>query len=69
MSIQDELRQVDEDLAKLRASTAELREQVGDMGPTDAAERSAMLQLADDNDELIAELEARREGLRKRLDG
>lgn len=69
MSIQDELRQVDEDLAKLRSATADLREQIGDMGPTDAAERSAMIYMADEQDGVIEELEARREGLLKRLNG
>lgn len=69
MSIQDELRQVDADLAKLREATADLRRQIGDMGPTDATERSAMIAMADEQDGVIAELEARRDDLAKRLNG
>ncbi|GAA2653969.1 MULTISPECIES: hypothetical protein [Nonomuraea] len=68
MSTQDELRQLEEDLARLKASTADLRSQISDMGATDAVERSAMLSMADEQDGLIAELESRRDELRSRLD-
>ncbi|MFE3451232.1 hypothetical protein ACFXJ8_20145 [Nonomuraea sp. NPDC059194] len=68
MSTQEELRQLEEDLAKLKASNADLRSQVSDMGATDAVERAAMLGMADEQDGLIAELEARRDELRSRLD-
>ncbi|NUR86751.1 MAG: hypothetical protein HOY71_21930 [Nonomuraea sp.] len=67
MSTKDELRQVEEDLARLKAATKDLREQVGDMGATDQVERSAMLQMADEQDELIADLERRRADLMQRL--
>ncbi|MFI6602218.1 hypothetical protein ACIBHX_38715 [Nonomuraea sp. NPDC050536] len=69
MSTRDELRQVDEDLAKLKAANRELRVQIGEIGATDLVERSAMIQMADEQDELIAELERRREGLLQRLGG
>ncbi|WP_157249200.1 hypothetical protein [Nonomuraea typhae] len=67
MTIKEELRHVEDDLARLRQSTRELREQIGDMGATDLVERSQMLELADDQDQIIAELEARRDGLLRRL--
>ncbi|AWS45963.1 hypothetical protein [Streptosporangium sp. 'caverna'] len=67
MSTQEELQQVDEDLARLRAEAAELRRQVGEMGPTDATERSSLINMADQQEALSAELEARREELLKRL--
>ncbi|WP_084964437.1 hypothetical protein [Thermoactinospora rubra] len=69
MSIQDELRQVDEDLAKLRASAADLREQISDMGPGDAVDRASMMTMAEEQERLIADLQARREQLQRRLDG
>jgi hypothetical protein len=67
MSTQEELQEIDEDLTRLRAEAAELRRQVGEMGPTDAAERSSLINLADQQEALSAELEARREELLKRL--
>jgi hypothetical protein len=68
MSTQEELQEIDEDLARLRAETAELRGQVGDIGPTDAVERSTLINMADEREARAAELEARREELLKRLD-
>jgi chromosome segregation ATPase len=55
----EELRLVEEDLARLRETAADLRRRIGerDEEPTDAAERSA----------LIDQLEARREELLRRL--
>ncbi|MEU7000975.1 hypothetical protein [Nonomuraea sp. NPDC046570] len=67
MSTEDELRQIEEDLARLKAAVADLRRQVGDMGATDAAERAAMLALADEQDGVITDLEARRDELRRRV--
>ncbi|MEV8632364.1 hypothetical protein AB0395_11980 [Streptosporangium sp. NPDC051023] len=69
MSIHEELRQVEEDLARLRSEASDLREQVGEIGPTDAAERSAMIAMADQQEALADELEERRENLRKRIAG
>ncbi|MDP9849990.1 hypothetical protein [Streptosporangium lutulentum] len=68
MSTQEELRQVEEDLARLRAEAAELRDQVGDLGPTDATERAMMINLADEQEERVAELESWRDELLKRLE-
>ncbi|MFF3440157.1 hypothetical protein [Streptosporangium sp. NPDC002721] len=67
MSLQDELRQVDEDLERLRAEVAELRRQVGEIGPTDSTERSMMINQADEQENLVGELEARRRDLLERL--
>ncbi|WP_329429073.1 hypothetical protein OG339_08230 [Streptosporangium sp. NBC_01495] len=67
MSLQEELRQVEEDLERLRAEVAELRVQVGEVGPTDAVERAMLINQADQQENLVGELEARREDLLKRL--
>ncbi|NBE93442.1 hypothetical protein FE391_13755 [Nonomuraea sp. KC401] len=68
MSIEDELRQVEEDLARLRAENQDIRDQIRDMGATDQVEISAMISQADEQTELIAELERRRDRLRQRLE-
>ena len=67
--LREELRLVDEDLEQLRKSTRELHERIGDRDdePTDPEERSAMIFMAEEQDSLIADLETRREQLRKRL--
>jgi uncharacterized coiled-coil DUF342 family protein len=67
MSTEDELRQVEEDLAGLRAQVKELREQIGDMGATDQIEISSMVNMADEMQEQIVELEQLRDDLRKKL--
>jgi hypothetical protein len=67
MSTDDELRQVEEDLARLRAQNREVREQVGDIGATDPIEIGAMIAMADEQEQLIADLERRRDELRRRL--
>ncbi|MEV7008116.1 hypothetical protein [Streptosporangium sp. NPDC051022] len=67
MSIQEELHQVEHDLARLRAEVFSLRRQVGDLGPTDAAERSALISMADQQEGLADELEERRASLLKRI--
>lgn len=69
MSIQEELRQVEADLMRLRTEAAELRVQVGDLGPTDAAERSSLIAMADQQEALADELEGRREKLLRRIGG
>ncbi|MEV0614543.1 hypothetical protein AB0I81_14540 [Nonomuraea sp. NPDC050404] len=68
MSTKDELRQVEEDLARLRAENQEVRDQIRDMGATDQVEISAVISQADEQDELIAGLERRRDGLVRRLE-
>jgi hypothetical protein len=69
MSEEDDLRQVEEDLARLRAETKDLRDQIRDMGATDQVEISAMISMADEQEELITELEGRRDELLRRLKG
>ncbi|MEO3792853.1 hypothetical protein ABGB14_21790 [Nonomuraea sp. B10E15] len=68
MSTKDELRQVEEDLARLRAENQDIRDQIRDMGATDQVEISAMISQADEQVELIAGLERRRDNLRRRLE-
>ncbi|KAB8191467.1 hypothetical protein FH608_029855 [Nonomuraea phyllanthi] len=67
MTTKDELRQVEEDLDRLRAENRDLRDQVSDIGATDQVEISAMISQADEQEELIAQLERRRDTLRQRL--
>ncbi|MEU8250732.1 hypothetical protein [Nonomuraea sp. NPDC048916] len=67
MSTEDELLQVEADLARLRAENKDLREQIGDMGVTDQVEIGTMIAMADEREELIAGLERRRDDLRQRL--
>jgi hypothetical protein len=67
MTTKKELRQVEEDLVRLKESTRDLRTQINEMGATDLVERSQMLSMADEQDELIADLERRRDDLRRRL--
>jgi hypothetical protein len=65
----EELRLVEEDLARLRATAADLRRRIGerDEEPTDAAERSALIEAAEEQEALIDQLEAWREELLRRL--
>ena len=67
--LRDELRLVDEELAEARRSADELRERIGDRAdfPTDAAEQALVVSEAQDQDSLIANLEARRTELLGRL--
>ncbi|GGT26750.1 hypothetical protein ACFFV7_34025 [Nonomuraea spiralis] len=67
MSTKDELRQVEADLDRLKAENQEVRDQVGDMGATDQIEIAAMIAQADEQSELIAELERRRADLERRV--
>ncbi|MFC4119100.1 hypothetical protein [Nonomuraea zeae] len=69
MSTKDELQQVEADLKRLRAENREIRDQVGEIGATDQVEISAMISQADEQEELIADLERRRDALRQRLEG
>ncbi|GAA2209733.1 hypothetical protein GCM10009850_051920 [Nonomuraea monospora] len=68
MSTKDELQQVEEDLTRLRTENQEVRDQIRDMGATDQVEISAMISQADEQVELIAELERRRDRLIERLE-
>ncbi|MEV1004415.1 hypothetical protein [Nonomuraea sp. NPDC050202] len=68
MSTKDELRRVEEDLTRLRAENQDVRDQIRDMGATDQIEVSAMISQADEQVELIAQLERRRDRLIQRLE-
>jgi hypothetical protein len=68
MSTRDELRRIEEDLARLRAENRDIREQIRDMGATDQMERAAVISAADEQVELIAGLERRRDALLARLE-
>ncbi|MET8141450.1 hypothetical protein ABZU32_14180 [Sphaerisporangium sp. NPDC005288] len=67
--LREELDMVEEDLVKLRETVAELRGTVGSSAeaPTDAAEVSMLIAMADEQEQLMNTLEARREDLRRRL--
>jgi uncharacterized membrane protein len=69
--IREELRVLEEDLARLRASAAELRERIGERAdePTDAAEHSALIENAEEQEFLADQLEARRAELLAELGG
>ncbi|MEV4106575.1 hypothetical protein [Nonomuraea sp. NPDC049695] len=67
MTTKDELQQVEEDLARLRAENQDLRSQVRDFGATDQVEISAVISQADEQEELITQLERRRDTLLQRL--
>jgi hypothetical protein len=68
MSTKDELQRVEDDLARLRAENQDIREQIRDMGATDQVEKAAVISQADEQVELIAGLERRRDSLRQRLE-
>jgi hypothetical protein len=68
-ALREELRMVEEDLERLRATARELRERLGEHAdaPTDAAEIATMLTMAEEQEAFAATLEARREELLQRL--
>lgn len=66
-TILDELREVEDDLASLRRSAAELRSSIGEGEPGDAADRAAALTAAEEQEDFIEQLEAREAELRRRL--
>ena len=63
--LQAELREVDKDLASIRATVAELRSSVGEA--EDPADRGALIHAADEQDNLADQLAARRERLLSRI--
>ncbi|MEQ4717480.1 hypothetical protein [Nonomuraea sp. B19D2] len=67
MTTKDELRQIEEDLARLKAENKDVRNQIRDFGATDQMEISAVISQADEQEELIAQLERRRDVLLQRL--
>jgi hypothetical protein len=68
-AIREELRLVEEDLARLRETARDLRRRIGERAdyPTDPAELSALIEEAEEQEFLADELEARREELLRRL--
>jgi hypothetical protein len=68
-AIREELRLVEEDLARIRETAADLRRRIGERAdyPTDPAELSALIEEAEEQEFLADELEVRREGLLRRL--
>ena len=67
--IREELQLVEDDLARLREAVADLRTRLGEgwNEPTDAEERTAMIEAAEEQEALVSELETRREQLLQRL--
>jgi hypothetical protein len=63
--LQAELREVDKDLAAIRATVAQLRANVGEA--EDPADRGALIHAADEQDNLADQLAARREKLLRRI--
>jgi predicted nucleic acid-binding Zn-ribbon protein len=68
-ALQDELRVLEEDRARLRETAADLRRRIGEREdePTDPAERSALIEQAEEQEALIDVFEARREELLREL--
>ena len=68
-ALEAELRVVEEDLARLREEAADLRRRIGEREdePTDPAERSALIEQAEEQEALIDMLKARREELLRDL--
>ncbi|MEV7970552.1 hypothetical protein AB0O34_31875 [Sphaerisporangium sp. NPDC088356] len=68
-ALREELRMVEEDLTRLRQTAAELRERVGERAdsPTDSAEISTLITMAEEQEAFAETLEARREELLRRL--
>ena len=70
-AIREELQLVEEDLTSLRETATSLRRRIGERAdePTDPAERAATIESADEQEALIAQLDARREQLLAELSG
>jgi hypothetical protein len=68
-AIREELRLVEEDLARIRETAADLRRRIGERAdyPTDPAELGALIEEAEEQEFLADELKSRREGLLRRL--
>ena len=62
-----ELQEVEADLAGLRRTARELREQIGEDEAGDYEDRASAIQAADEQDVLIGQLEDRRTTLLRRL--
>ena len=64
-SPEEELRVIDEELARLRETAAGLRRQIGERwdDPADPVDRTQLIEAAEEQEALIAELEDRRSRL------
>lgn len=62
-----ELSLVTDERSELLRASRELRGQLSGLGPTDAAERAALIALADELEAVVAELERRRDALQEKL--
>lgn len=69
VELREELGRIDKELESLRRTAAELRRQIGDRsnGTTDPAETAATIERAEEQEALVALIEARRERLLRRL--
>ncbi len=69
IALREELRGVEEQLADLRRTAVELREQIGERsyGPTDPAEMATVITAAEEQEALVGLLEGRRAELLRRL--
>ncbi len=65
--LREELRILDDDVARLRRTAAELRRQIGEEEPGDFADKSASIAAAEEQEALADQLEARRRSLAQRL--
>ena len=59
MSIDEEVRRLDEEIARLKQQNQEQREQIRDMGATDQTEIAALITQIEEQEAVIAELEER----------
>ncbi len=66
-ALREDLRLVDEELADLRRTVRELRNQIRDTGPSDPEDRTAAITAADEQEALVSALETRRDRLRRQL--
>jgi hypothetical protein len=68
-ALREELQVLEDELAQLRQTTADLRRRIGERwdDPTDSAERATLITTAEEQEALIQVLEARREDLLRRL--
>jgi hypothetical protein len=66
-ALREELTTVENDLAGLRSSAAELREQIATEGPADPGDVATLLTGAQEQEALAAAMQRRRDELRRQL--
>jgi uncharacterized coiled-coil DUF342 family protein len=67
LDLDAELSLVNAERSELLRASRELRGELSDLGPTDAAERAALIAQAEELEALVAELEHRRDALLEKL--